>query len=110
MVDEISVGVCWELGPTLAELGLTFELHQDPKYEWDGDYFGNVPDLGTFTSSCDPDGNPHLAAHEIDKLIDQLPTLAALVDALEAASGKQRRARFAALRDSQRETASLAQP
>lgn len=65
--NEVSCGSADELAGTLMETapGASFELWEDPKYEWLGSLWRYTPDLGAFSAECDADGNPQYDANWI---------------------------------------------
>ena len=89
VAGEVSVGSCGEIGPELATLGATFELWQDPVYEWDGDIYIHVPSLGSFQGSCDANGTIHVSVAEVDRILDEVDSLESATAALHDATGKR---------------------
>jgi hypothetical protein len=70
--QENSVGATADIASALTELGVTFELFEDPKYDWDGDYTAHVPGLGTANLGCDGSGNVHVDVAAIDAAIEKV--------------------------------------
>jgi len=62
-----------ELAKELKDLGVTFEFHEDPKYEWMGDLHMFHPELGEFYALCDADGEVQISAHVILELEKKYP-------------------------------------
>lgn len=96
--DEASLTICHELGAALAEMEVTFELCQDPKYEYDGTIVIHVPGLGVYSGECDAEGTIHVSAHDIDRMIAEASTREALAEALDAATAKRWRGKLRQLR------------
>lgn len=56
--DSFRCGDSDELADGLQALGCTFELHEEPKYEWLGELHVFHPKLGRLDTLCDADGEP----------------------------------------------------
>lgn len=93
--------------------GIIFCIHQDGKYEYDGQVFMYAPDLGRYGSvGSNADGAPLVFASDIDKVLasvrglvaedsrdpELLSTLRGVVEALDGLSGRAHRERIEALR------------
>jgi hypothetical protein len=96
---EMVVGHAGDLATELAELGVTFELFEEPKYEWDGDCYLNLVGVGGLNLPCNAEGTTHLDCHELFKFIDEAVNVMCeagtavafntLVDKLEAVTGRK---------------------
>lgn len=74
-----------------------WELWEDPKYEWLGDYWAHVDPLGTFSHSCDSDGQPVFTGEIVKALL-------ASPDELDLKLGLQHAERLTELRELTQET------
>lgn len=84
-----SADVAETLAPKLAELGATFDITADATDEFDGTVAMGSPEHGVFISPCDSNGNVALSDTVIDAIVAEHGNdLAALVAALDAATGK----------------------
>ena len=65
--DEMSLGTDQEIADALIESfpSVTFEVWQDPKYEWDGTITIYAPDLGRYGGTCNSEGEPYLTARQV---------------------------------------------
>jgi hypothetical protein len=107
--DEMVVGHAGTLAADLIELGVTFQMVEEPKYEWDGEWYVNVPGIDSASLGCSGEGTPHVAVHEIDGAIavveDEITGVRGalayqrLVELLNQLTGKKLRDAIAALRD-----------
>jgi hypothetical protein len=68
---EWSVGALDEFTKLLNTLqeeldnAFAFRIWEDPKYEWDGEWTGWIPGLGTASGLCDGDGTTHVTNQAI---------------------------------------------
>ena len=56
--ESFRCGDSGELADGLQAQGCTFELHEEPKYEWLGELHMFHPKLGRMDALCDADGEP----------------------------------------------------
>lgn len=65
--EEMSCGIVEELANELiaAAPGATFDVWQDPKYEWLGNGVTYAPDLGRFAYECGSAGAPIFTGEEV---------------------------------------------
>lgn len=77
VVNEASCGSSDEIATHLENKapGTSFEVWEDPKYEWLGSLNRYTPTLGAFGAECDADGQPQWTADVILKLIDDAEEL-----------------------------------
>jgi hypothetical protein len=68
---ETGLLVCEEAGAALHDLGVTFLIAQDAKYEYEGTVAMGVPGLDLFVGPGNGDGEPMLAAAAIEDLITE---------------------------------------
>ena len=73
--EEASLDAYESIGKRLRKIepNLTFEIWNDPKYEYLGGLFMNAPELGSWTGQCDSDGSPVFTAHEVEKILREPP-------------------------------------
>ena len=71
--DQWTCGAGHDLAKKLRKLGVAFEFHEDPKYEWMGDLHMYHPELGQFYSTCDADGEVQISATEVSDLEKKYP-------------------------------------
>lgn len=69
---EAALGVESELGPTLEELGATYAIQQDAKYEFDGVVRMYAPDLGVFEGIGSQDGRVLVEAELVDDVAQRV--------------------------------------
>lgn len=88
MDDETRCGSADTIAHQLVEQApqASFELWEDPKYEWLGDLRRYTPQLGVFAADCDSEGNAVFT-------VEKVKNLAALPDTVNAATGDSPRAR-----------------
>lgn len=96
MDDQCRLDFVDEMAPALAALdaGLTFDVSQEPKYEYDGEIAFHTPKLGTRHMCSDSDGSPHFTADDIER---------AVRDAIDELTGSKWRKHFAALWEQENE-------
>lgn len=79
-VDEIVLGADEELFDAIAEHvgldGLTFDLQQEPKYEFDGSRRIAVAGLGATSFDCNSDGEPIVRWDQVKDLVGDAEALA----------------------------------
>jgi hypothetical protein len=70
--DEIPCGIVDRIASHLVQIApdAIWDMHEDPKYEWLGEYAAHVPGLGLYQHECDAEGNPQLGHSEIMSIID----------------------------------------
>lgn len=90
--EQARLSIAPELGEELAQIGCAFDLWQDPKYEFPGEVYMHVPEVGTWTGPCDAQGEPYLEARQIDQLVEEWrqqanPTGESLVKMFDDATG-----------------------
>ncbi len=93
--------------------GITFRIHQDARYESDGQTIMYAPELGRYESAgSNTDGEPFVFTDDIDKVLasvrglvavdsrdpELLSALRGVVEALDHLSGRAHRERIEALR------------
>ena len=77
VIYEHSVGALDEIAEILNEVqrdldnAFAFRVWEDPKYEWDGQWAGWIPGLGTSGGLCDGNGSTHVEVSELRKLADE---------------------------------------
>ncbi len=87
-VDEGRFDELEQIGNILSEHGFIWTGQIDPKYEYLGDYFAFVPELGLFTAECDADGNVVISSHTLRQLIDEAESLDELRETVDKRTGK----------------------
>lgn len=68
---EFRVGNAAELANHLEDCEVTFDMHDDPKYEWMGERYMYHPELGSFSATCDAQGNAVITDHEVANVVEQ---------------------------------------
>lgn len=60
MDHEVTCGSAQEISTHLQRVApeASWEVHEDPAYEWFGDLYRFTPGLGVFTAECDAQGEP----------------------------------------------------
>lgn len=93
-MDDQRLDFVDEIGSALMDLGVTFDLYQDAKYEYDGEGLMNVPGLGTFSYSGGGSGEPMLRTAEVVDAIAKTETREALVERLTRLVGSEVQVEF----------------
>lgn len=99
--DEIPLGYADELAAKLVNLGATFEVTEDPKYEYDGQWLAYDPSLGMtsyFACGANGEGTQHVSSFELDAILDDDTTDDDKLARIATLTGKPVRERFNALR------------
>lgn len=70
MDPEISCGSAQKIAQELQNHApdASWEIWEDPKYEWLGDLYRYTPELGVFSAECDAEGTAVFTADEVHKL------------------------------------------
>ena len=65
--DQVSCGFVYGLNEVLAGKipHATVRANEDPKYEWLGECWWHVPELGVYRQTCDAEGRPVFHASEV---------------------------------------------
>ena len=92
--EQARIGIEEWVGFGLRELGVSYELQQDGKYEYDGFVEMFTPELGTFSSSSSDDTLVLVSATSLDRAIDTELTCEALGAAIEKLTGRAWRRHF----------------
>lgn len=73
VIEENNLGTALEVAGKLKDLpGVSFEVWEDPKYEWDGDYYAHVEGFfGLYNCSISGEGDLHVSSHLIESIIDR---------------------------------------
>jgi hypothetical protein len=64
-----------------------WHVHEDPAYEYMGDVFVHVPEVGYFTAECDSDGNPRVTTDALITAVNEATDLDALKGSIESMTG-----------------------
>lgn len=86
-----------ELRNTLGEFA--YSVHEDPKFEWMGDKYIYVPEVGVYTQECDADGEIRISATALDALLETITEPEALAEEIAKLTGKNVRDAFKAYRE-----------
>lgn len=87
-IEELATGDSEDLANALHRLGATFELVQEPKYDYPGDVFRGCPPLGLYRSDGVAGSDPVLLAGTVSRAIEATTTRDELVAELRRLTGE----------------------
>lgn len=97
-LEDQRLDIVSELGSALMDQGVTFNLFQDAKYEYDGEGVIHVPGVGSWFYSGGGSGEPMINAAAIDALLEGYDTatldIRAVIAELRALTGSEVRHRW----------------
>lgn len=95
--EEARIGIEDWVGFGLRELGISYQLQQDAKYEYAGFVEMFTPELGVFSGSSSDDSLVLVGEKSLDTAVDESGSIVALREAIDKLSGRAWRRHFAQL-------------
>lgn len=76
MDTEVVCGSAFTMARQLQQTApdASWEVWEDPAYEWLGDLYRFTPELGLFTAECNSQGDPVFTDEQVLRLFDEHPT------------------------------------